>query len=100
MSDEIEYAMECKPSRNEPKGRSKTDRSQGSKANKERDFRNKPEAASSHYRKQDIERADDRQHDRIEGPVTVVANCMCKHPDRRGDSRTHAQRDYDCAIVH
>jgi hypothetical protein len=100
VSGEIERAVERKPSRNKPKALLKTDRCQGCKASKEGDFKNEIVAASGHYRKQNIERANDCQHGRIKGPVTVVANYICKRHDPRSESRTHAKRDCDCTLVH
>ena len=76
MTEEVENAVERKPSDHNPKARSETDSGQSRKDRKKGDFGNKVVAAPSHHSKQDIQRANNRQNDRIKRPIAVVANHM------------------------
>jgi hypothetical protein len=76
VSNEIERAVERKPTRHDPEARSETNGGQSGKDGETGDFTDEASAAPSHHGKQDVERAYNRQDGRIKGPFPVVANDM------------------------
>jgi hypothetical protein len=96
VSEEIERAVERKPSDHYPEARSETNSGQSGKDGETGDFTDEAVAAPRHHSKQDVERAYYCQDGRIEGPVAVVANGMREyrhdHSEANANERCHTSK--------